>query len=808
MKSVQRAAFALLCGSVGAAILALGVSLFSFWKKEREEIERILPAATQERKERSQTNQLSEGRRLARMPRGTETDLLTLAKWPAPGALHGIVSNSNQHRIPDALVSVSLNPEASFLSSALGGIPPVKRETRTDAQGRYQLTIERRESLIVLAKKKGWASACAQASAGERLDFVLFPEAKLSVRVVDTTRSPVPDARVMVLVPPAGLHSSTRTFPDGVALLDQLPAGIVTVVIDHVSHVRVKEEVSTEEGETTSITVVLTPGREVLGLVYDAVTGEPVPEARVSLHHLEHHSVRSDAWGEFYLQGIPNVGTWGIHVEAVPYGIATQYVSFDDTVGVQRVEFGLERGRELFGRVVSASGPISSARVVVFGYYGDSNKGAVGGDQTVAESDSDGYFRLAWLRRDIKHAVMASHPKWARTSVAVLPGKETEVDLGDMVLAAACTLSGIVVDSYEEPVRDLEVVLRGQVLPEIGGSVTTETYTDIGNLFEPVFREEKTATHGEGAFEFHGLPAGVYDLRVQGEPFIAVGRRLTIEADDFVDVRVVKGASVEGRVHDSQRRAIEYADVSLSWIRKQEIGEFGNGVSYETARALSDHEGSYRFESVPRGLVILEVKQSGYVGLRKRMLVGAAHESIEVELETVREGIEREIAALGRHFGWSRGEELDVVELYSTERAWVERKAGLIELFGSEITVELENHDREKHRAKEASEIAESIELLVATFPAILRLPHEEAEYLRTMLSDSSVEICQSAREGLALKGGSVSARWKEVFEKQQGVADELKETLRRRFAEQLGPEIVDQIYGVWRRFQKAGAVR
>ena len=107
------------------------------------------------------------------------------------------------------------------------------------------------------------------------------------------------------------------------------------------------------------------PGQaQVSGTVVDAATGEPIPEALVSLSRPVARRQLTDASGRFVFQDLPTGDSYSLTVSAPGYLDAPARMLVVGTAGVKDRRIALQRAASLSGRVVDDSGqPIVGAYV-------------------------------------------------------------------------------------------------------------------------------------------------------------------------------------------------------------------------------------------------------------------------------------------------------------------------------------------------------------------------------------------------------------------------------------------------------------
>jgi hypothetical protein len=179
--------------------------------------------------------------------------------------------------------------------------------------------------------------------------------------------------------------------------------------------------------------------------------------------------------------------------------------------------------------------------------------------------------------------------------------------LGLLAIAAAAQdqtgrVQGVVLDAIShQPVKKATVDI------EFFGGASGQTQVQQQQQQQQQ-RQQRALTDTSGTFEFHGLPAGRYQVTVmhQNYPQTRFGRvRVQVSASEpvaRVNVELVPGASVTGRVVDEDGDPLTGCFVELHPAKN-----FNGGVPV-TRVPLAGNDGSYRLVNIPAGKYILNAQ--------------------------------------------------------------------------------------------------------------------------------------------------------------------------------------------------------
>lgn len=489
---------------------------------------------------------------------------------PLFAVLSGRVVDSAAAPIAGAEVRVR-RPEAghfTMLDLDLRRAPREVARAVSDAEGRFAFEFERGIPFDLAVSASGFCDALlAQRYAGEELEVALS-SGYLVHGFVRRERdlAPIADARVLVfqLGGAAAGERTTTTAGDGSYRM-RIPFEEAATLEVTPRREQGSEWLALEfdaEG-TARVDLLLADGIEVRGRVVEAGSGEPIRGARVGEGWTFRRSAETDARGEYVLPGFGAAGALELYAKASGHGKAQRANLPAAVDGVLRVDFELARGRLVRGRVLDADGrPLADAYVAAVA----SEDGQEGQrtDWISGRSDFAGRFELGGLTPELRHCLLASAAGFD-TRVYDFPATELdelELELGDVRLAPAAMLAGIVQDDQGTALAGMEVILTGtnhdrarwrgeSALPPVAG-----WYVDS--------REATTDAHGR--FWFGSLPAGEFHLhaRRRGQPS---SRRADVwlAGGELLEGLVLvypRGETIRGTVVDAEGRGL--AGVYLS----------------------------------------------------------------------------------------------------------------------------------------------------------------------------------------------------------------------------------------------------
>ena len=449
------------------------------------------------------------------------------------------------------------------------------------------------------------------------IDLAQRPENRngIAVKVTDVFGRPLPGARVLATTMPWDIHlamgpevtgiphvASKRGTtdelgrvelgpldPDDYAVVAMAP-GYINAAIDNVV-------VAGNRQRTVSVRLV--EGVSVRGRVVDPdgnglegalVMGFAQPSFAASL------TTRSEADGTFTLDGLRKGGY--------------MFIAWHDTAGQTmqpgsspgQIEIKLAGTGKVKGKVVDTDGnPLTDGRVRPF---------KIGPFQyvysMVDDLGADGSFEFEVPAGEWNCRVQSSDGSMSDGNmVTVTVGETSEIKI---TVESSNVVRGVVTDTNGNHVAGAEVFVMQGGFPETPS------------------REQYARTDGEGRFEVPGLPDRAIDLHVVHSDYadtkISVDPGSTNEARE-ISVKLSAGASVEGRVTDSEGNGIagEQVNLAMGW--------------FDARSVYTNDDGSYRFDAVKPGeySVTTGPYEQGARGLTKRGINVGTEGVVRVDFE-------------------------------------------------------------------------------------------------------------------------------------------------------------------------------
>ncbi len=551
-------------------------------------------------------------------PGGGRVDLGTL--FLEPGLrLEGQVVDSNGEPVAEAWVWAR-DDNAMGMGSLIGA-DRREADSRTGPDGRFVVDgLARGNQQSVRAEAEGYTRALlsgVEIPAEEPLRIVLERSASLSGVVTDSSGAPVEGARVMVRAEPGNVpitgsrFVNARSDEDGLFTIDGVTPGRLSLRASAVGF-QADERTGLEvvAGENLDdLRIVLEPGATVTGRVLDSL-GNPLPETQVGIVRDETAvafgggtSDRTDADGVYRMQGVPPGER---SVEAVHEGHQRQVRDLTVVAGENRLDFRLQAGVSVSGRVVDEGGvPVAGALVSAV-LTGDHPGLRPGGETT----DGSGVFRLEGLSPGA-YSLSARKDGFAVTTLE----EPVEVASG--------------------PIQGIEIVLnRGAVVTGRLLGAELEDLAGAKVVAGNFARQDRMPLIGsvdyEGRFRIEGVPAGEWTLiAVLSDGLPAAQEPLTVapgqrEASVDIDLGADK-ASLRGRIRIGGEPA---ASAYLS-LAGQDTAARGFG--------RADHQGRFEVRGLEDGTYEMEIVQlaSGQTRVETVEVRGDTEIDLDIEVSSV-----------------------------------------------------------------------------------------------------------------------------------------------------------------------------
>ncbi|MBL8750450.1 MAG: hypothetical protein JNK78_14905 [Planctomycetes bacterium] len=429
-----------------------------------------------------------------------------------------------------------------------------------------------------------------------------------------------------------GDPASTVTAADGSFFLGDLGSRLTFLVVRASSFAPPPPRlVELMPGECLHADFVVQPGRVVRGLIRDTSTGAPIVGARAATSWTMRDQGVSGRDGSYELRGVDERAV--LHVAADGWAGAMRAVPAGP--GPATVDFDLERGVEVTGRVVDEDGNGVAAAFVAAAADEDVRAGSRQTHWRTAVVDADGRFRLTGLAR--LPTTMTQPAPWRWQLLARAPGHGARVlalcdpargtastDLGDVLLLPEGVFEGRLVDSAGNPVGGGRVELRGVAYGLEG--LLPPGAPPRSPLFQ--FGRREAVTAADGIFRFGGVGAGNYRVQarrgsgaaVEGGPYVLVSGSVTT-APDLV---LAPGLTISGRLRGA---------CPPGSLRASGIAIHANGGS-DVPRCAVGADGTFRLEGLAPGDYLLSATDApaGYAVVPRR---GVTAGSNGVELDIV-----------------------------------------------------------------------------------------------------------------------------------------------------------------------------
>jgi len=416
----------------------------------------------------------------------------------------------------------------------------------------------------------------------EGLEVALTRGVGLTVRVVDTSGSPITGAAVREVAAgggpqdPYGLLRGA-TDANGETLFQDVESGDKTFAISKQGCSVEKRSVKLTDART-HLDVTLKTAKTLTGIVRTS-TGSPVADAsimaRTPVQDAGFGSTRSDANGNFRIESL---GSGSYEVRAQKQGYATAIVKDIDVDTVQQpLLLTLQNGGVVTGSVRGLEA--SQYKDVTVNVFGT-------GTYATSPTQPDGSFRVDGvtgvinLRADLREGTGTSRAS-DNQSVTVAEGAEQHVDL---TFSAGATI-------------------RGRVI--WGAKPSPSTYVSFSPADPAITTRASSQTDGDGKYEVTGLASGKYRVYTSSYPR-TYETSYTVNGSGTFDIEV-SGSRVTGHIIDAtSHEPIEGAIASLERIDDQKkTSPTGNG-------SISDTSGSVFFDNLEDGSYRLHVEKRSY----------------------------------------------------------------------------------------------------------------------------------------------------------------------------------------------------
>ncbi|HSF39273.1 MAG TPA: carboxypeptidase-like regulatory domain-containing protein [Thermoanaerobaculia bacterium] len=624
----------------------------------------------------------------------------------APGvALSGAVTDPQGRPLEGAEVwARSASEETGFMSVLMGD--PGPPDAVTGADGAFRLEDRAAgESLSLSARLSGFGPSESPRIAvpvEAPVRIVLSPASRVSGRTLGPDEKPVPGARVMLMemqemnrggrssqMP--GRFEQTVADEDGAFVFENVAPGSIN--LSAMAPRRQKAELQGLEvragQELANVDLVLAPAATIEGRVLSPM-GRPIPGAEVVVQEAGERGMigfarlraTADGDGIYLLDGVPP-GPRTLAASAEGYRRTVR--DLDVKAGENALDFDLETGLEISGRVVDDSGsPVAGARVSLY-------PSVPSPDMPQMLTGADGVFRFAGLTEGSfrlsankagyaggrGEAVTLTDSSVTSLEIKLAPGGEItghisglpfdqlakvrvfanwegnagrvdpegnyrisnlrpgEWEVRAVVPDSALHAKGMVTLPPGAPEARLDLRFGGGF--ELRGFVTRNgsplpgASVSLRHLGDRPALPLTASTDTGGVFVLRGLEAGDWEMEVthaSGKTRHEEKLEITGDREVRIDLRT---ASLAGRVLDASGAGpVPGAKVSL---------EGTDGQPVFLADTTSDSRGAFRLSEISEGAWTLRVAKDGYASAREDVRIdGTPIEDLEVRLQPT-EGI-------------------------------------------------------------------------------------------------------------------------------------------------------------------------
>ncbi len=606
------------------------------------------------------------------------TDLGTVQLAPG-GTVHGVVVDPQGEPVADAEVQAKGADRDGALFRLFPASDAGPEGTVTAADGTFTLEdLSPGVALDLTVTHPGYGPGAAPGVAVPSEDtvrVVLQPASRVSGHVTGPDGKPVAGAEValreesarvlgdpFVRLPPRSPHQEVTDDEGAFSFADVAP-GAFQIAAAAPGHQRaLLKGLEAKPGQDLSgIAILLSPGATVEGTVR-STDGKPVEDAEVSVadgSSGDSSQTSTDADGYYRIEELPP-GPHTLEARANGYRRAVRDV--EATVETRGVDFQLDRGLEVSGRVVDETGsPVPDAGVDLSGRPGPPQSAVSDGDGSFRLSGvEDGTYRLTAGKKEYgtaeKDLTVADAPvseielRLSPAREGAIVGQLTGLEFSQLAHARVWADSGNgfgAVDaegSYRidhlapgdhkvlATVPDTPLHAEGKVTLADGA---TEARLDLhfggGHTLTGVVLRNgepcpgaslvlsnsehvlRAATDLQGELRFEGVEDGGYELRAGTASGVWHREDLTVSGDQTIRVEM-HTASLSGRVVD----ATDSSPVSGARISLQGAEAFG----FSLVNATSDARGVFQLAEVGEGSWTVQATREGYAAGERKVEVG------------------------------------------------------------------------------------------------------------------------------------------------------------------------------------------
>ncbi|MCB9931924.1 MAG: carboxypeptidase regulatory-like domain-containing protein [Planctomycetes bacterium] len=370
-----------------------------------------------------------------------------------------------------------------------------------------------------------------------------------------------------------------------------------------------------QQGQDQEVNLKLAIPAAVSGRVIDAVSKQGIAGARGQLNDTEawseggttSYSFTTDEQGYFALNSLP-ASTYVANVSA------SGYANYNGWQGQGRInlsaggekdigEIALMRAASVIGRVISEEdgNPLQGASIELR----QANQWG-GWSQRSGSTDAEGRFELT----EVEPAAYTIRVHMAEYAPLELPGQAVEagarLDLGDLKLNRGLSLSGVVVDTDNNPVAGASLRL-----------------SQPGENFGWMNRDNEissatSATNGE--FALRGVSQGDLQLSVKSDGFADYSEVIKVTGSQSgMRIRLSRGGTIRGRVLSANGEPVAGASISTidhgsqlySVYKTQRAAMWGMLFAQGGNQVTSGEDGRFVLSNVPEGTVLVSAAAEG-----------------------------------------------------------------------------------------------------------------------------------------------------------------------------------------------------
>jgi protocatechuate 3,4-dioxygenase beta subunit len=548
-----------------------------------------------------------------------------LALAPEPGAIRGKVVDRGGIPINHATVRFVLKVPPGQRNFAL--VSKYDETSPVDEKGGFDKTVPGGGVYQVVAQAEGFAPAVRDSvKPGSEIELMLDVGSTLAGIVVDRlTGKAIESAAVEVSIEKGAMIRKLVTSAAGEFRLQDLPAGKLAIGVDHDLYVpRAGIEQIMQAAEPASITIEMDSGKSIKGQVMAAEDSRPIEGAIVTVRKKK---TVTDPTGRFVVRGLESENQQ-LQVAAEGYQADQRPVNLSGSRVEAVAEILLNRGATIRGRVQNEKGePVPGAEIKLFETWGNWSYEDWATRHLSPKTNDEGMFKVSgipgreWLVLSLR-VRKEGYPDTFEKPVRV---KKNDDDVFVLItVRTGAVIAGRVVDQENRPVAGARVELRTQ---NSGGWWMNQNDQGV----------TVAGTGAEGEFRFEGLGKAIYTLSAHVRGFSSAWKNdLDLQqgvSQTSVQLTVEAGQPVKGVVVDGEEKPIVGANVNV-WTQR------GNG------QAVSDPEGKFVVESVPKGLYDVYASAAGYAATRlsKQTPAGDAGLRIVLKKEAVLKGTVIDVA--------------------------------------------------------------------------------------------------------------------------------------------------------------------